>query len=123
MNDTLVVPYCYGGDDSLTGIYYDIRIRGKNIRGRFKWFSRILSNERLAGYADLSIASRTRLLGYWWMQDRVPNCRFPDEVPDPASGEAISWERIHPYETPEWAVAYFAGVEEMLHQVRSHGDD
>ncbi len=57
----LYIPYCYRGDFQLTGHYYNCRMVGATMFGRFKWF-----NSSISGYCFLNIESKNMATGGWW---------------------------------------------------------
>lgn len=104
----LLMPYCYGGNDYLTGHFYNFRRIGKNIFARFQW----LGGSEISGYAQWEIKSQDDLVGGWWYAKGVP-----DEVVYDITCITHSMPGIHPYELhrtlgksfPKWAEDYFQG--------------
>jgi hypothetical protein len=103
VRDELVAPYCYGGDDRLTSVYYGWKKVGDLWFARFCWFNRSLS-----GFAFLKHEAIDLLVGAWWYDDdvtEVPN------TPDLGSGTSIRWERIRDASCPAWASQFFEDVQ------------
>ena len=94
--------YCFGGNDKLTGHYFDWRsATGGSLVARFKW-----ANGALAGYTRLKRVSDHRLEGGWWSASAEPA--------DGQSGKSARmvnsiWVRQPGGDgTPVWAEAFFA---------------
>ena len=47
-------PYCYGGDDELTSVFYDWKRLNEYVFARFRWFD----DPDIRGFAILSVISR-----------------------------------------------------------------
>jgi hypothetical protein len=61
------LPYSYHYYGELTGHYYNIKLIGETLFGRFKWFSSDIS-----GYFFLNIENENKLVGGWWYEDDIP---------------------------------------------------
>jgi hypothetical protein len=68
INGELVVPYCFGGFQGLTGHLYNCRVIGSTLFGRFEWFESPIS-----GYMFLRSESDKQINGGWWYQEDVPH--------------------------------------------------
>ncbi|WP_437755341.1 TIR domain-containing protein [Sorangium sp. So ce1389] len=101
--------YCYLGDPEAISEYYDLRLVGDVLLGRFRWLKR----PEIAGYLYLKIESRSRLSGGWCIESHAP----------PEGMEALPqhldrlvpavWTRLEPAPAfPEWANRYFDALEE-----------
>jgi nucleoside 2-deoxyribosyltransferase len=98
-NDQLVAPYCFGGNDKLTGFYYDWRRTGEYWFTRFRWF-----RKNISGFVFLRHESPDTLRGAWWHDDAVV------EIPQgilKESGIPVKWERIRGGVVPLWAERFF----------------
>jgi len=99
----LVAPYCYGGDDTLTSVYYGWRDTGEFFFARFLWLDRNIS-----GFAFYKMKSVDTVEGAWWSNDA--DCAVPTQ-PDFGSGVSTRWERLRNTRTPQWASSFFKDVE------------
>lgn len=101
--------YCFGGDDSLTGEYYQWKLLNGSLSARFRWF-----NENVSGYTHLRVVSPDRLEGGWWYDHHVPNDLIEKEkLPDVRGMHRSNWERqsSYPQPFPAWAEEFFRGLE------------
>lgn len=103
IDDELVMPYCYGGNDSLTSVYYGWKKTGEFFFGRFRWLSREVS-----GFAFFKQESVDLLTGAWWGDDEL---REIPQVPNFTSGVSSRWERKRNMEFPSWALRFFEDVQ------------
>lgn len=102
----LLMPYCYGSNDSLSAHYHNFRRIGENIFARFHWFA----NSEVAGYAQAKIESPDSLVGGWWYSGAVP-----DEVCNDITRMNRSMPEMHTWDLkrlpnqpiPDWAEDYF----------------
>lgn len=102
IQDRLIVPYCRGGNDSLTAVWYDCVIRNRELYCHFRWL-----NNTFLGHVSLAIESQDRLSGYWWHQNCKAGCPFPDGPSDFfKEAEFLTLERLPGHEMPDWAAAY-----------------
>ncbi len=65
----LFMPYSYENDGQLTGHYYNLKLIGDTLFGRFKWFA----TDYISGYVLLKAESKDKLVGGWWHAEDVPN--------------------------------------------------
>jgi hypothetical protein len=99
----LVGPYCYLGNEELTGVYYDWRRTGEYWFARFKWLRAPTS-----GFAFLKPVSLDLLTGAWWMDHEVVET---PEAPLKGSGVPVVWERSKTTRFPKWAEQFFEDVD------------
>ena len=104
VNDELVVPYCFGGDDELVGVYYDFRKIGSYWFGRYRWLD---SAVNIAGFAFLKQKSPNELSGAWW--DNEDSRYLPDLPPD-KFGVSATWRRLSKKKFPPWAAEFIGQV-------------
>jgi hypothetical protein len=105
----LFMPYCYGGDSDLTGHFYNLRVVGETLVGRFEWFDSLIT-----GYALNKVVSPSLLAGAWWYAEDIPKEALKDALIDvsrinmslPRKNE-ITFHRSTPKQFPEWAEDYF----------------
>jgi hypothetical protein len=102
IDEELVAPYCYGGNDRLIGVYYGWKRIGEFVFARFCWLAVDIS-----GFSFLKHDSVSLLTGAWWGDDEVRN--IPD-IPNLASGVSARWERIESQSIPTWATQFFEEV-------------
>jgi hypothetical protein len=103
VDNDLLVPYCYEGDDELTGIYYGWRKAGEYWFARFCWMDGDVS-----GFAFLKQESIDVLTGAWWLSEDVE--KIPDS-PIHGSGVPSRWER-KTSAFPSWATGFLQEVQE-----------
>lgn len=103
----LYIPYCYAGNDELTAHYFNCRMVGDTLFGRFEWFDHPIS-----GYAFYKLGSRGRAIGGWWYAEDVPGdvqwdiSRIDDSLPGMVKS---TWQRVNGNPTfPLWAETYFS---------------
>ncbi len=87
VGDDLIVPYCFGGNAELNGVYYAWRKTGPY------WFARYAWPEApdLSGFTFLITESPDLLRGAWWSDEdgyRDPN------VPPDLQGISSTWHRL-----------------------------
>jgi hypothetical protein len=102
INDELVTPYCYGGNDLLTSVLYGWKKVGEFWFARFCWLTREIS-----GFAFLKQESLDLLTGAWWSD--LESKEIP-ENPNFRSGVSERWERDRQAEIPDWASRFFEEV-------------
>jgi len=104
VNSKLVMPYCYGGNDSLTAVYYDFSKTGEFWFARFSWVK-----SEVSGFAFIKQVSRDFFSGAWWMdEDGVEISDFPPEQ----SGVPTKLERLdNNTPIPTWAEQFFEEAE------------
>ncbi|HEU5124432.1 MAG TPA: hypothetical protein VFW05_10250 [Verrucomicrobiae bacterium] len=101
----LLLPYSFGNEGKLSGHYYDLRIDGKKLIGRFEQFDSAGS-----GVFFLEVGPNQTLVGGRWIKDRVPEnvecdlSKLTDSLP---GMESVVWLRMPRAETPDWAQKYF----------------
>jgi hypothetical protein len=105
INGDLVVPYCYGGNDRLVGVYFGWKRIGEYWFARFTWLDRLLS-----GFTFLKQSSVDVLTGAWWC-DADERPRAPTTPPD-ATGVPSRLERVRNGPRPDWAERFLAEVRE-----------
>jgi hypothetical protein len=94
--------YCFGGNDKLTGHYFDWQPAGEGaLTARFKWV-----NGALLGYTRLKRVSDHRLEGGWWSSSDAP----PEEQPSkpPRMVNSVWVRQPGGGGAPEWAEAFFS---------------
>lgn len=117
INGGLVVPYCYDGDDSLTGFFYGWRMVGEHWFSRFVWIDG--SN---SGFLFLKQESLDLLTGAWWPDYMGIE---PSAPPPMKTGSKSTWERKVVAEYPVWATKFIAdarqkGLESFLRRIKRH---
>lgn len=109
----LYAPYCYSGQDQLTGVYYNFKRIEDRLFARFKWFDSAIS-----GYGVLKIKNIDTLVGGWWYDRDVPYTVHRDYTKlsygDNLMNEVI-WERVKDEKKcPDWAISFFQQLEKGL---------
>jgi hypothetical protein len=104
INSELIVPYCFGGNKELTGVYYGWRLLGEHWFARFQW----LSSLRPHGFAFMKQESLNSMTGAWWYDYEFPT--VPEAIPD-GGGVSAHWERLKGTPIPSWAATFLADVE------------
>ena len=107
VNGQLIAPYCFGGDDELSGVYFDWRPMNGWYYAKYRW-----RHAPISGFSFLRPVSRDLMSGAWWYEGEALN--DPANVPDPASGYTSSWRRSTETTFPAWA-------SELIEQVRAKG--
>jgi hypothetical protein len=102
IENDLVVPYCYGRNDELTGVYYGWKRMGDYWFARFRWFETPIS-----GFSFMKQESFDLITGAWWMDDTTP---LVPEVPPMVSGVPRRLERLKEA-PPDWAQQFFDEVQ------------
>lgn len=103
INDELVTPYCFVGDDWLTGAYSGWEKIGEFWFARFRWLTADLS-----GFSFLKQESVDLLTGAWWVGDEM---REIPEIPNLRTGVPIRWVRKQDAQIPGWALRFFENVQ------------
>jgi hypothetical protein len=105
--ETMRFPYCYGGNERLTGEYYDWNLMNDYLFAKFRWFK----NSGMNGYVHLKIVSKDRMVGGWWFADDVPEDVIIEQLPHLDGMMETEWIRqqgaIDMREWPEWALKYY----------------
>jgi hypothetical protein len=99
----LVAPYCYDGNDELTGVYYGWARAGEYWFTRFLWI-----DGHFSGFAFLKQVGRDRLVGAWWLDEDAT--AIPDGPPEKA-GVPVTLDRLRGAPMPKWAA-------DLLHDAR-----
>jgi hypothetical protein len=102
INGELIVPYCYGGNNELTSVYYGWKKMGDFWFSRYCWLKRAIS-----GFAFLKQESSDVLTGAWWSD---AESREIPEVPNIGSGVTVRWERKQDAQIPRWATRFYEEV-------------
>jgi hypothetical protein len=101
----LLVPYSFGNEGKLSGHYYDFRIVGQTLFGRFEPF-----DSTQGGFIFLGVGQNQTLKGGRWLNDQVPESvkrdvlKLTEFLPEM---EPVVWLRMPQAETPGWAERYF----------------
>jgi hypothetical protein len=99
INNRLLVPYCYSGNNELTACFYDWKKMGDYWFSRFKWFE-----SKVSGFAFLRLESNDLVTGSWWYDEDVPE--IPNS-PIEGTGEPMRLVRKADKEIPSWAIRFF----------------
>jgi hypothetical protein len=103
INDELVMPYCFSGDEELTSTFYGCKKIGEFWFARFCW----LTTGNSSGFAFLKQESVDLLTGAWWGDDEAKEI---PESPDLRSGVPIRLERKRHAQIPDWALQFFEEI-------------
>jgi hypothetical protein len=107
VNGELFMPYCYHGNTHLKGHYYNLRVIGETLVGRFEW----LYGSRISGYALQKVESKNKLVGGWWYSQDVPDEVLNDlsriDISVPGMNESILERDARIKRFPQWAEEYF----------------
>ena len=118
VNGELVGPYCYEGDDELTGVYHGWRLVGEHWFSRFMWL-----DQTVFGFSFLKQESPDLVTGAWWYDYDVEEVNLA-APPPMKSGVAATWERRRVAEYPAWATEFIDEVhEEGLQRRLMRGGD
>jgi hypothetical protein len=107
VNGELYMPYCYEDDTHLTGHYYNLRLIGETLFGRYKWFDSFVE-----GYFYLKAESNNKLIGGWWSSYGLPTeivhdiSRLNASVPKMVETSLDREPKERQF--PLWAEEYFA---------------
>lgn len=105
INNTLLMPYSFGGEGKLTGHYFGCRVVEKTVFCHFEHFDRASS-----GVLFLAMAPNETLKGGCWMGSQVPEAvknnisQLSGSLP---GMQPVVWVRIRESKIPEWAEKYF----------------
>jgi hypothetical protein len=99
VGDELAAPYCYGGNDELTGVYFGWRRTGDYWFARYQWLEAPTS-----GFAFLKRDSVDVLNGAWWSAEHEDKA---GDAPPAYAGVPAKWMRQKDGETPIWAEKFF----------------
>jgi len=102
INGQLAGPYCFDGNDELTGRFYNFRRIGDEIFVRLQWFS-----ANVSGYARFKVQGNDRLVGGWWYTPEA-TARFAQDLkPEDFLMKTLILNRIKDDAIPSWAQEYF----------------
>lgn len=119
VNDELLVPYSYAGDNKLTGEYFDIVFYRGLFFGKFQWFDQ----KDLFGYAFWEKIDERTLKGGWCLDDSVP-IQVRSDVTRLNTNEQsfvpIQIDKISDgfKDFPEYVKDYFKIIEETIHEIK-----
>ena len=103
VGNELVAPYCYSGNDHLTGVYFGWRKAGEFWFARYKWI-----DDAPKGFTFLKEESLEVLSGAWWSsEDEV----LHKDSPPKSAGVPSTWLRRPTTRTPKWAASFLAACE------------
>lgn len=102
----LHVAYCFAGNESLTGDFYDWRRVGDFWLARFKWVDACIQ-----GFGLYRQLSADLLEGSWWQDGERSIEDVQSNLHDTIGGNPIRWERHEPKKVPEWALVYWNDLE------------
>jgi hypothetical protein len=108
IGNSLVVPYCYGGNDEATSVFYDWAKTGEFLFARFVWFSGDIS-----GFAFFRPISKDRIEGWWWSSFETNEGSLTQPIPDISSltgGVSMSLKRLDDSNMPMWALEFHKAV-------------
>lgn len=99
----LVAPYCFGGNDNLTGVYFGWQRTGEY------WFARYIWMEAdLSGFSFLRMESVDRMRGAWWSSEYE---HMSSDEPPRSAGVPANWIRKPQAVAPAWAEEFFQKVQ------------
>jgi hypothetical protein len=107
IDNELVTPYSFGGDDRLTSVYYGWKKIGEFWFARFCWLTKNMLTKNISGFAFLKQESVDLLTGAWWGDDEEKEI---PEIPNFHSGVPARWERRRDAQIPGWALQFFEEV-------------
>lgn len=109
VGDSLVVPYCYGGNDRLISVYYDWTKSGEFLFARFEWI-----NDVISGFAFFRPISNEQIQGWWWIDGEDFTLSTPD-ISNIKLGEGTSviLKRSKDEVIPEWAAEFHSMVSKL----------
>lgn len=99
----LVTPYCYTGNEQLTGLYFGWRRTGDYWFARYKWITSDIS-----GFSFLKRDAADSMIGAWWPSEHEVQ---GSENPPKHVGVPAKWIRLKDRDVPDWAEAAFKEVE------------
>jgi hypothetical protein len=102
VNDELVAPYCYEGNDRLVGVYFGWKQVGEHWFGRFAWLKRDIS-----GFTFVKQDSINIMTGAWWYDEG--GMAYPAAPPKKFGVEA-TWVRKPEAKYPKWASRFIEEV-------------
>jgi hypothetical protein len=99
----LVSPYCYGGNEVMTGVYFGWRRTGEYWFARYQWLQ-----SKISGFSFLRMDALDVMSGAWWSSDQeTAGADFPPQ----SAGVPAKWIKQTDYATPPWADEFFRKVE------------
>ena len=98
----LVAPYCFGGNEHLTGVYFGWRRTGDYWFGRYMWLDADLS-----GFSFLRMDAIDRMTGAWWSSEHED---ASSNAPPRSEGVPANWIRQSEGTTPLWVEEFFDKV-------------
>ena len=101
----VLMPYCYGGDARLTGVYRDLSRVGEYWLARYSWV-----DEEISGFAFIKEVNADLFSGAWWMDEDV--AEMPNSPPE-TQGVLMTLERLEGAVTPAWAEEFFAQADQL----------
>lgn len=105
INGELLVPYSHSEDKKLAGHYFDCRVVGGTLFGRFERFG---SGE--SGVLFLAVGENFTLKGGWWTDDNLSEIIQRDITKATAALPGMVqtvWVLMPKAKTPPWATQYF----------------
>jgi hypothetical protein len=102
VGDSLVVPYCYGGNDRLISVYYDWTKSGEFLFARFEWI-----NDVISGFGFFRPISNEQTQGWWWTDNEDFTLSIPDiSKIKMGEGTSVILKRSKDEVIPEWAAEF-----------------
>ncbi|MDM8524878.1 formylglycine-generating enzyme family protein [Desulfococcaceae bacterium HSG8] len=102
VNQRLFVPYCYGGNHSLTAHLYDSILENNRLYVRFKWFS-----EPVSGSGVFRIKSENRIVGELYLIPSPFGMQFHTSGIGGDRTEITLIRKTKSTQFPRWAEEYF----------------
>ena len=99
----LVTPYCFMGNEDLTGIYFGWRRTGDYWFARYKWITSDIS-----GFSFLKRDSASSMIGAWWSSEHEAG---GNENPPKYEGVPAQWVRLKDNDVPDWAEKAFNDID------------
>lgn len=99
----LVTPYCFMGNEHLTGLYFGWKRTGDYWFARYRWIT-----TDIAGFSFLKRDSADSMVGAWWSSEHEVD---GSEAPPKFEGVPAKWVRLSDGSVPRWAEDSFAEVE------------
>ncbi|MEM8808726.1 MAG: TIR domain-containing protein [Cyanobacteria bacterium P01_G01_bin.38] len=102
-------PYCFGGNNSLTGVFYDWKQLGHYWFAKFQW----LRDSQMKGFVFLTPITEDKLSGAWWFDDAQKDVSSiaAEGINSHKDGQRIFLIRQRDEQFPEWANAYLEKLE------------
>jgi Nucleoside 2-deoxyribosyltransferase len=96
-------PYCYGGNEETSGIYFDWTPVDGWFHARYAWV-----NAPIRGFSFLRPEGPSDMKGAWWYDGEAPD--DPNRRPETHTGWQSHWTRMPDARTPDWAQEVFDAV-------------